>query len=58
MKPWQIMVMFAIVLGLLVATLQEIFPHAGTLFVIAGAVGVVLIGMKVLPQGDSNEKEN
>ncbi len=56
MKPWQTMLLFTLLMSVVVAVLGNLFPALHAVFVVLGAVVIVLVGRKVL-QGDSNEKE-
>ena len=48
MKPWQVMLLFSISMGIIVSVLGALLPDLWLILKVAGAVSIVLVGRKVL----------
>ena len=57
MKPWHTMLLFTMCMSISVALLNTLFPELNLVFLIVGAVVIVMVGRNVL-QGDSNGTKN
>jgi hypothetical protein len=52
------MIFISMMLGMIAGVVGILFPPLGPVFFVAGVVTIVFVGTKILPQGDSNEKES
>ena len=58
LKPWQVMLLFSISMGIIVGVIVASFPSLNLLALLAGAITIVVVGKRVFEKGDSNEKQS